>query len=43
MESFFLQLMGPRKEDRVAIIVTGHEMEKLIAILKFDKETGEEV
>src|SRR6218665_614358 len=34
---------GPRKEDRVAIIVTSHEMEKLIAIPKVDKETGEEV
>jgi len=34
---------GPRKENRVAIIVTGHEMEKLIAIPKVEKGTGEEV
>src|SRR6218665_1995284 len=48
MEICFLQLLGaqwggPRKEDRVAIIVTSHEMEKLIAILKVGKGTGEEV
>src|SRR6218665_1318388 len=34
---------GARKEDQVAIIVTSHEMERLIAIPKVDKGTGEEV
>src|SRR6218665_2545022 len=44
MECCFLQLPGgARKEDRVAIIVTSHEMERLIAIPKVDKGTGEEV
>lgn len=34
---------GPEREDRVAILVTGYEMEKILAIPKVAQGTGEQV
>ena len=34
---------GPEREDRVAVLVTGHELEKILAIPKVAQGTGEQV